>query len=318
MFIAKHRKLNYAIATGNVRLSDRYQIAATSDNTRRAYQSDIRHFEMSGELLPATPDAILRYLHTFAASLNPRTLARHITSLRQWHIYQNFPDPTQDHRVSKTLTGISRIHGKPKDKAPPLLLEQLIKIIAYLSKIDTLSAIRDSALLQIGFLGALRRSELAVIKLEDISWQTDGIEILIPKSKTDQVAAGQYCAIPYGNKQLCAISALKLWLETANINNGYVFRRLHLGDIVSAKHIIPDTISKILKKNAVAAGLLNGANFSSHSLRRGLATTASRNGASISAIMRQGRWRQVSTVIEYIEAAQRFDENVASHILNNF
>jgi len=26
-------------------LSNRYQIAATSDNTRRAYQSDIRHFE---------------------------------------------------------------------------------------------------------------------------------------------------------------------------------------------------------------------------------------------------------------------------------
>jgi hypothetical protein len=50
-------------------------------------------------------------------------------------------------------------------------------------------------------------------------------------------------------------------------------------------------------------------------MRRGLATTASRDGVSIPAIMRQGRWKQVGTVMEYIEAAQRFEENAAGQIL---
>lgn len=68
-----------------VALSNRYQIAATSDNTRRAYQADIRHYETWGGQLPATTEAILRYLHSFAEILNPRTLSRRITALKQWH-----------------------------------------------------------------------------------------------------------------------------------------------------------------------------------------------------------------------------------------
>ena len=52
-------------------------------------------------------------------------------------------------------------------------------------------------------------------------------------------------------------------------------------------------------------------------MRRGLATIASRDGVSIPAIMRQGRWKQVDTVMEYIEAAQRFEENAAGLVLQN-
>jgi integrase len=296
-------------------LSNRYQIAATSSNTRRAYQSDIRHFENWGGQLPATTDAILRYLHAFAETLNPRTLSRHITAIKQWHRYQNFFDPTQAPIVSKTLTGISRVHGKQKNKAAPLLPEHLIKIAEYLSKQNTFQALRDIALLQIGFLGAFRRSELIAIKIEHINWQADGIEILIPKSKTDQENTGQYCAIPNGNEKLCAVRILKQWLEKAKISDGFIFRRIYRGDKISDRSLTSDTVNNILKQHAKAVGIENAADFSSHSMRRGLATTASRDGVSISAIMRQGRWKQVDTVMEYIEAAQRFEENAAGQVL---
>ena len=296
-------------------LTNRYQIAATSDNTRRAYQSDIRHFENWGGQLPATTECILRYLHAFAETLNPRTLSRHITALKQWHRYQNFPDPTQSSAIQKTLTGIARVHGKPKNKAKPLLPEQLMKIVDYLNALNTLSALRDNALLQMGFLGALRRSELVEIKVEHINWQTEGIEILIPKSKTDQENSGQYCAIPNGNDKLCAIRALKEWLDKAKINEGYIFRRINKGNKISHSNLTPTSINDILKKHANAVGIENAKHFSSHSMRRGLATTASRDGVSLAAIMRQGRWKQVDTVMEYIEAAQRFEENAAGKVL---
>lgn len=296
-------------------LSNRYQIAATSDNTRRAYQSDIRHFENWGGQLPATTESILRYLHAFAEILNPRTLFRHITALKQWHRYQNFPDPTQMPIVSKTLTGITRVHGKPKNKAAPLLPEHLIKITEYLGTQNTLSSIRDNALLQMGFLGAFRRSELVEICVDHINWQEDGIEILIPKSKTDQQNTGQYCAIPIGNEKLCAIRALKEWIVEAKIKNGFIFCRIYKGDKVSDVNLTAATVNEILKKHAHDAGIENAVDFSSHSMRRGLATTASRDGVSIPAIMRQGRWKQVDTVMEYIEAAQRFGENAAGQVL---
>jgi integrase len=307
----EHSLQKHDIAT----LSNRYQIAATSDNTRRAYQSDIHHFENWGGQLPATTDAILRYLHAFAETLNPRTLSRHITAIKQWHRYQNFPDPTQAPIVTKTLTGISRVHGKPKNKAAPLLAEHLIKIVDYLSAQNTLAAARDNALLQVGFLGAFRRNELIAIKTDHINWQADGIEILIPKSKTDQENSGQYCAIPNGNEKLCAVRILKQWLEKAKINNGFIFRRIYKGDRISETNLTSDAVNNILKQHVQATGIENATDFSSHSMRRGLATTASRNGASIPAIMQQGRWKQVDTVMEYIEAAQRFEENAAGLVL---
>jgi integrase len=296
-------------------LSNRYQIAATSDNTRRAYQADIRHFENWGGQLPATTEAVLRYLHAFAETLNPRTLSRRITAIKQWHRYQRLADPTEAPIVSKTLIGITRLHGKPKDKAPPLLPEHLIQIADYLAAQSTLAGFRDSALLQVGFLGAFRRSELVAIRMEDINWQPAGIEILIPRSKTDQSNQGQYCVIPNGNNELCAVRALKAWLEKAGITEGFVFRRIHRGNKVSDLNITADSVNEILKNRACEAGIENAMDLSSHSMRRGLATTASRDGVSLPAIMRQGRWKQVGTVMEYIEAAQRFEENAAGQIL---
>jgi integrase len=99
------------------------------------------------------------------------------------------------------------------------------------------------------------------------------------------------------------------------IKNGFVFRRIHRGNKISDLNIAADSVNEILKKHAIAAGIEDGMSYSSHSMRRGLATSASRDGVSLPAIMRQGRWKQVGTVMEYIEAAQRFEENAAGQVL---
>lgn len=292
-----------------------YIIAATSQNTRRAYQADIRHFEKWGGQLPASTETILVYLQAFAKELNSRTLSRRLTALKNWHTYQGFPDPTQHPSVSKTLAGIMRTHGKPKDKAPPLLPEHLFKIVTFLAEEKTLRAYRDSALLQLAFFGAFRRSEIVAICVEHIDWKNQGIDILIPHSKTDQTNEGQYCAVPYGNEQLCPVRALKQWLNRSGITNGPIFRRIYTDDRLDETPLAPLSVSNILKKRAQDVEISQAGNLSSHSLRRGLATSASRDGASIPAIMRQGRWKNVNTVMEYIEAAARFDENAAASVL---
>lgn len=293
-----------------------YISAATSQNTRRAYQSDIKHFEQWGGRLPSTAETILQYLQFYANSLNPRTLARRLTALKNWHLYQGFSDPTQHPAVSKTLTGIMRIHGKPKDKAPPLLPQQLLLITTALACEDTLRAFRDSALLQLAFFGAFRRSELVNICCEHIDWQEQGIDIRISYSKTDQTNQGQYCAVPFGNKQLCPVQALKRWLERAGIEEGPIFRRIHINGSIDTTPLSPLSVSHILKKRASQAGISHANKLSSHSMRRGLATSASREGACVASIMRQGRWRTVNTLMEYIESAQRFEENAAASVIH--
>jgi len=190
-----------------------YWQVATSANTRKAYQSDIRHFIAAGGLLPATTESIVYYLNKQASLVNPRTLKRRLVAIKHWHTYGNFADPTMHPLVKKTLRGIARTHGKPSDKAPILTVEQLTALSERLIAKSDLLAIRDNALLQIGFFGAFRRSELVAIQWEHVTFVQKGVEILIPRSKTDPEGEGQICAIPYGQLPLCPITALKQWQE---------------------------------------------------------------------------------------------------------
>jgi integrase len=292
-----------------------YLAAATSSNTRKAYRSDIKHYEQSGGVLPATPEHIVNYLQHFAATLNARTLSRRLIAIKHWHQYQGFPDPTSHPLVSKTMIGITRVHGKPKDKAPALTPEDLQKMVNALSNDSSLLATRNNAILQIGYFGALRRSEIINIHYEHIQWQKEGIELLLPSSKTDQVHEGQYCAIPYGNDVLCPIKALENWLAKSNIKEGAIFRRIAKNQIISNAPLTALSINHIIQRCAVLADLPNANDITPHSLRRGLATSAASANASIKAIMRSGRWKQVNTVMEYIEASERFSDNAATNVL---
>lgn len=292
-----------------------YLQAATANNTRKAYRADIHHFEAWGGTLPATSQDIVTYLQAFADTLNPRTLSRRLTAFKHWHTYQGFEDPTSNPLVRKTLKGIMNVHGTPKIKASPLTPEQLQQLVMHLEQQDTLIAYRDNALLQIGFFGAFRRSELIQIQYEYIERSKEGIEILIPRSKTDQAGEGQRCAIPYGHQRLCPIRALDVWLNRSRIIKGPVFRRITRWGKMGDEPLTPIAVTQIIKKRATECGLDNADALSSHSLRRGLATTASQKGASLKAIMRQGRWQHVSTVLGYIEDGQRFGDNAAATVL---
>lgn len=143
--------------------SQQYIIAATSNNTRRAYQADIRHFVEWGAFLPTSAEIILKYLQQHADSLNPRTLVRRLTALKNWHLYQGFTDPTSHPMIRKTLSGIKHIHGKPKNRAKAITVEVLTSMVDYLKVSSRLIDVRNNALLQIGFFGAFRRSELVAI-----------------------------------------------------------------------------------------------------------------------------------------------------------
>ena len=92
---------------------ERYLQAGTRANTRRSYQQALEHFEVSwGGFLPATSDAIVRYLVDHAATLSSNTLKLRLAALAQWHVSQGFPDPTKTPLVRQILKGIRTLHRK--------------------------------------------------------------------------------------------------------------------------------------------------------------------------------------------------------------
>jgi integrase len=291
---------------------NRYIAAATSENTRKTYQSSIRQVNKWGVKLPCTDDTIIRYITDRAQSVNPRTLSLHLSVLRQWHIAQGFNDPTSSSVIQKTMEGIRRVHAKPKKKAKALRLEHIATLLRILhAKPESKKKRRDTALLLIAFFGAFRRSELVGIMYSDIAWQPEGVTITLLQSKTDQEGRGVQRSIPYGKESSCPVRALKHWLDCSNTVSGPIFRSINRWDQVSDKPLNPSSVNDILKSLARECGFDFIAELSSHSFRRGLSTSAAREKVSFELIKKQGGWKSDATVWEYIEEGQQFTDNAA-------
>jgi integrase len=293
-----------------------YLEAATSENTRRSYRSAIRHFERWGGYLPTDRDTLIRYLLDHAATLYPRTLDARLTALSQWHHYQGFVDPTQDPTVRKTLKGIRHKHGKPARKAKALRLEHIATMLAELNqRPESLKRTRDLALIQVGFFGAFRRSELIAIRVEDLMWEPEGLIIQLPRSKTDQSGEGLHRALPKGVDNVCPVKAMKLWLTQADINSGPVFRAVNRWGQVQNRALNPGAVNELLKSLGEACGFEFAKELSSHSFRRGLSTSAAREDVDFKAIKQQGGWKNDATVWGYIDEGRRFSDNAAQVLL---
>lgn len=302
------RNYQSSLTTTHV-LSD-YINAATSDNTRTAYRSGIKQFEKWGGRLPSDQVTISKYLMQCAEKLNTRTLELHLTAISQWHKTQGLIDPVNTPLIKKTFAGIKRIHGQPKVKAKALRLEHISTMLLYLIDIpDSNKKYRDIALLLINFYGAFRRSEIVAIQLSDLIWEPEGIIIHIQRSKTDQKGKGISRVIPYGEGQVCAVSALKLWLQKGDIKDGPVFRPINRWDQINNKALNPGAINEFIKNLGKACNYEFANELSSHSFRRGLSTSAARENIDFELIKKQGGWKSDASVWGYVEEGEQFEKN---------
>jgi integrase len=277
--------------------------AATAPNTRRAYDSDLKHFLAWGGSLPASPDVVARYLAAHATTHVVATLARRLVAIRRAHALQGLPDPVRSELVRLTFRGIRRAHGRPQHRAAALTAEEMAAIVASLG--DSVRDARDRALLLIGFAGAFRRSELGHVECKSIERTPRGIVITIPKSKTDQEGQARHVAIPHGRSAICPVKALDQWLELSGIIEGPVFR-----PVTRCGHLLPgqlsgDSIASIVKRRVRTIGL-DPARYSGHSLRAGFVTSAATADAPAWRIKAQTGHASDALVGRYIRLSDPF------------
>tara|TARA_R110000850_G_scaffold129229_12_gene249143 strand:- start:1944 stop:3032 length:1089 start_codon:yes stop_codon:yes gene_type:complete len=285
---------------------------AISPNTRRAYKSDLAHFENWGGTFPATREMVAAYLADHAGKLAIATLQRRLASISTAHGAWSLESPTASKLVQTTLRGIRKRHGKPQKQAKPLLVEDLFRIMPLLG--DSVKDTRDRALLLIGFAGGFRRSELVGLNVEDIETVRQGLIVTITRSKTDQTGEGRKIGIPFARGAYCPVLALEAWVKQANITEGPLFRPVTRHGEVKDTRLSKEAVSRIVKQYAEAVGL-EPAHFSGHSLRAGLATSAAQVGVSTLAIRRQTGHRSDAMVSRYVREGELFNNNATSSLL---
>ena len=68
-----------------------------------------------------------------------------------------------------------------------------------------------------------------------MTWTKIGLKLLIERSKTDAEGEGAEIAIPRGaSDETCPVTALKAWLELAEITAGPLFRKVNRGGKIGA------------------------------------------------------------------------------------
>ncbi len=236
----------------------RYLLAASAENTRRAYRSDLTHFLAWGGSIPASSEQIVAYLVAHAPRLKVATLKRRLVALGHAHRAQGLENPCSAYIVGQVLRGVARVHGSAQRQVTPILRDDIVAMTQGLSGIR---GSRDKALLLLGFAGAFRRSELVSLDVSDLQFVEQGLIVHLRRSKTDQEGEGRGVAVPYGQSGTCAIHSLQEWLVAAHIDVGPVFR-----PVTRVGHILPTrltghAVAKIIKERAGEAGL-DGASYS--------------------------------------------------------
>ena len=240
---------------------------ALAPATLRAYRADWQHFcawcrAAGWAALPAAPATVAAYLASLAKTHTSSALVRRLAALSRAHRLARQPWPAADPAIRNTLRGIQRKFGRPVRQAAALATEEVRSLVATCE--NTTVGQRDRALLLLGYAGALRRSELVAIEYEHITFDKDGIRLLIPRAKGDQANKGVSIGIPRGSTpDTCPVRALEVWLKTSKCEHGPVFRGIDVRGAIERRALHPDAVRQILRKRATLAGLvLPGANGS--------------------------------------------------------
>jgi integrase len=289
--------------------------ASRAPLSERAYAADWRDFcafaaRIGRERLPAEPETVALYVAR--RGRRPATIARKLAAIAVFHRAAGAASPTEHDVVRAVVRGLRRQLGVAQPQKTALELEPLRTVLAPIAADPRGRS--DRALLLVGWAAALRRSELAALRVDDVRFEPEGAVLTIRRSKTDQDAAGTTVAVPFGEEEAtCPVRALRAWLDVrgAAVAGDVVFGRIDRHGNIGAS-LTPTAIATIVRARAESAGV--DGDFAAHSLRAGFATSAARAGRTEAAIMRHGRWKSVQVARRYIRQGSRWIDNPAAAI----
>ena len=282
-------------------------------NTRRTYRSQWGLFlawchQHDRCPLPASGETIVLYLTDRSHEVKVSSLEVGLAAITIAHREAGHTNwaSTDLPGVRIFMRGLRREKGARPKKKRAMTLDLLKK---GLPSGSTPAAVRDRAILLVGFFSALRRAELSALDVEDVSEIGSGLRIEVWASKTDKAAEGQVVSVPrlFRRDEVCPVLALRAWI--ADRTTGPLFTALHTGS-----RLQPQAIAGVVKQAAQRAGL-PPKEFAGHSLRSGFVTSAARADAKERDIMTVTRHTSERTVRGYIQEATLGDNHPGKKIV---
>jgi integrase len=248
--------------------------------------------------LPGHPVALCGYLAERAETgITVATLNVACSAIGHVHGLHGLADPIIHASVRQVRRGLRRTYGiAPRRQARALTVTEIRQILIRIDQ-TTPIGVRDSAIILLGYAGALRRCELTALSLADVESTTAGLLLTLRRSKTDQEGRGHVVGVAHGNHQLTdPVAVLDAWLALRGHEPGPLFTRV-FSSRIHREPLTGNTVTRMIHTRAQAAGL-PAERITAHSLRAGHATTAALAGVPLERIAAQTRHRDISVLVE--------------------
>lgn len=302
------------------RAASRAQQGGLKDSTRNLYEKKWARFEdwmqreFSAVQMPPDPEVIVTFLDDFREErgLTAPTLEGYVSAIRH-RCRQAGEEPTTSHELVKQYLEWARSEedSRKRKKAKPLYVEDLKRLLETCDR-DTVQGLRDYALLLVGYVGALRRSEIAQMDASHLEERDGGYLLWIPRQKNDPEGDGQWKGIPETGRSTSPASALSDWLGETGIEEGAIFRSVdrwgNVGDRIGLS-----SINYLFKKRLEEAGLDPEA-YSTHSLRAGFVTQATEAGVEASQIQQQTGHESIESLTQYVRSGDALQNPAVQEI----
>lgn len=354
-------------------------------STRRNYAREWVKFQKFCRIndyadLPADVDVVCKYLVVLEETFNEKTgcpayavstIEGALAAIKFVHRkYVAMPAPVEgkaspppiwEHpKVSDMMSAIKRRDAarrmRPKKQANPLLLEHAIAMVDEARRSagtwrERLRERRDTAVILIGWAGAMRRSEIMSLQVNDVRRTKSGWIIDLSRSKVDQAGKGLIKALPTGtNVTTCGPCAYVRWVQcvqafddaekggygrsglirllarptpsehicaTASLrdSNSPLFRGITRHADIADAAPGGQLVHKIVRQRLEAARPdLDVTQYGAHSLRAGFVTEGFNQGKAPRTIMRQTGHRTMSSLFVYGREADAWENNAVTDI----
>ena len=301
-------------------LNDLYE-NTDNENTQRTYEAGWKQFQafaarLGFDALPAPPEGVVLWIqHLAQEGYAPSTIETRLTAVAVRHTNEGHRPPTSDPRVKDVQKRHRKASGHSTDKVKPILMKHLRAMhFATDPEADAnrMKALRDRALLYIGFGGGFRRSELVSLRVEDLDTVEGGAVLHLRRSKTDQEGTGRPVAIPdeVPGLPVDPLTALNLWLDAAGLESGPLFRGVDRWGNVRDSGLSGQAVYNIVKQRMEAIGE-DASEYGAHSLRAGFVTQAYMDNVGEQETAQQTGHKKMDTLRGY----QRVNVVMDSHPL---
>jgi integrase len=261
--------------------------------------------------LPATAETVSLYLTWLLDQGKKITTARRRNcAIVHFHRLAGCESPVNE-EIQELLRGAQRLLLEKPRQMRPLSLVQLRQISSLLHEEGTARAMRDRALLMVGFASALRRSNLATLRMEDVDLVDEGLILSIGREKQDQEGKGRLIGIPKGTGvHTCPVRCLAEWVSIRGGEPGPLFPRLnnaHKGQAMDG-----ECVHRVVHRCVRMIGLDPTDRYGGHSLRAGFITAAGEAGVGELLIAAQSGHKNLEMVRRYFRRTHLFRSNACA------